>query len=140
MLFDGVKLWIAHRVPMRSYWHKMVKDNGGEVVPLEKQADHLVWDDLRWKDAPAGAISWHWIEDSFKKGALEDPEEHRIGPPAGTVREVASSRPAHTKSREAYTAEDDKILYKWGKTAESRGVSVKGNEIWKMLERKVCGQ
>jgi hypothetical protein len=136
MLFEGVKFWVAQRVPMRKFRVQQIEENGGEVVPLEKQADHLIWDHLRWKDAPAGTISWTYIDESVKNGLLEDMEDHRCGPPAGTPREVSSARPAKG-TRAPYTAEDDRICYKWGIEAEKKGVQVKGNEIWKQLEAVV---
>jgi hypothetical protein len=67
------------------------------------------------------------------KGRLEDVSNHVCGPPLGTVRDVGS-RTSTKSSREPFTPQDDRVLYKWGTEAESRGISVKGNEIWKQLE------
>jgi hypothetical protein len=132
MLFEGKKFWVAQRVPLRSTWLEQIKNNGGSVVPLEKQADHLIWDHLRWKDAPAGTISWTYIEKSVKNGELEDPQDHRCAPPLGTQRGVASQQPGKS-TREPYTADDDRICYKWAFEAQERGMQTKGNDIWKQL-------
>jgi hypothetical protein len=132
MLFEGKKFWVAHRVPMRSTFVQQIKENGGQLVPLEKMADLLIWDHLRWKDAPPGTISYTFIEQSVKNGELEDPEAHRCGPPLGAQRETGSARPAKG-TREPYTLEDDRVCYKWGIEAERAGVQVKGNDLWKQL-------
>jgi hypothetical protein len=132
MLFEGKSFWVAQRVPMRSTWLEQIRDNGGVVVPLEKQADHLIWDHARPKDAPAGTISWTYIEKSVKKGELENPQDHLCGPRIGTQRDVASRQPGKS-TREPYTAEDDRVCYKWASEAEERGIQVKGNSIWMQL-------
>jgi hypothetical protein len=132
MLFEGKKFWVAQRVPMRSTFVEQIKDNGGQLVPLEKMADLLIWDHLRTRDAPPGTISYTYIEHSVKNGVLEDPEAHRCGQPLGTQREMGSVRPAKG-TREPYTLEDDRICYKWGVEAERQGVQVKGNDLWKQL-------
>lgn len=71
-LFEGLKFWLSHKVPQRSRWVNDVRvrihqartssllprlinlqANGGEVVPLEKQADVIVVDHAR-KETPPG--------------------------------------------------------------------------------------
>jgi Rap1 Myb domain len=111
------------------------KANGGEVVPLEKQADILIADHAR-KDIPPGSISWKFIERSVANGKLENIDDHRAGPPAGTIREVGSAQPPK-KGRTPFTAEDDRILMEWCIRAERKGLSLKGNELYKQLEAKV---
>ena len=102
---------------------------------LEKQADIVIADHAR-KDCPTGSISWKYIEQSAKKGALEDIEDYRAGPVTHTIREVGSSQPTRG-GRTPFTAEDDRILMEWVVKAERNGASVKGNEIYKQLEAKV---
>ena len=72
----------------------------------------------------------------MKKGELEDIEDHRAGPPVGTIRESGSAQPPR-KGRTAFTAEDDRILMEWCVKAERQGLSVKGNDLFKQLEEKV---
>jgi len=134
-LFDGLKFWIAQRCPLRSTFVDQIKNNGGQIVPLEKHADYLIADHAR-KDAPPGSISYRFIEQSIRNGALENPEDHPAGAPAGAIREVASVRP--TKGvRTPFTTADDIQLYRWVKDCERKGASVRGNEIYKQLETVV---
>jgi Rap1 Myb domain len=70
------------------------------------------------------------------KGELEDVELHRAGPPVGTIREVGSAQPAR-KGRTPFTADDDRILMEWCTNAERKGLSLKGNDLYKQLEAKV---
>ncbi|KAF2802393.1 uncharacterized protein BDZ99DRAFT_527427 [Mytilinidion resinicola] len=133
-LFAGKKFFIAQRCPMRSSFVEQVKSNGGKVVPLEKLADYIIVDHMR-KDIPAGSISYTFIEQSIRKGELQDPDDHVAGEPAGTVREIGSFRP--TKSgRIPFTAEDDRQLYNWIKSYERDGSAIMGNVIYKQLEEK----
>ena len=110
--------------------------NGGEIVILEKQADMIIADRAR-KDCPPGSISWHWIDQSVKKGELEDIELYRAGPATNIIREVSSAQPAR-KGRTPFTTEDDRILRDWCIKAERKGVSMKGNELYKQLEANVA--
>jgi hypothetical protein len=152
-LFQGMKLYILQRVPDRNRWKGLVEvrtaaikvveyllttrkqSNGGEIVILEKHADMIIADRAR-KDCPPGSISWHWIDQSLKKGELEDIELYRAGPATNIIREVGSAQPAR-KGRTPFTAEDDRILRDWCVNAERKGVSMKGNELYKQLEAKV---
>jgi Rap1 Myb domain len=70
------------------------------------------------------------------KGELEDIEDHRAGPPVGTIRAVGSVQPTK-KGRTPFTAEDDRILMEWCAKAERKGLSLKGNDLYKQLEAKV---
>jgi hypothetical protein len=112
-----------------------LQSNGGEIVPIEKQAD-LIIADHAVKGTPAGSISWKFIEQSVAKGELEDVEDYLAGPPAGTIRAVGSAQPMK-KGRTPFTAEDDRILMEWCTRAERKGLSIKGNDLYKQLEEKV---
>ncbi|KAH7056883.1 hypothetical protein B0J12DRAFT_737720 [Macrophomina phaseolina] len=133
-LFAGKKFWMALRVPMRSDFIKRVTYNGGEVVQLEKHADYLIVDGAR-KDVPPGGITFQFIEQCIKRGELLDPEQYRKGPPVGSVREIGSTQSTR-RGRVPFTAQDDIELYTWVKGCELKGIPVKGNEIYKDLERK----
>lgn len=104
-------------------------------MPLEKNANIVIADHAR-KGAPPGSISWKFIEQSVVKGELEDVDDHRAGPPAGTIREVGSAQPGR-KGRTPFTAEDDRILMEWCVKAERKGLSLRGNDLYKQLEAKV---
>jgi hypothetical protein len=132
-LFAGKNFWVAQRVPSRAHYLDLIRSNGGVVVLLEKRADYLIADHLR-RDSPPGSVSFTFIDKSIKNGAIADPEAHLAGPPVGSVREVGSiSRPTK-QGRAEYTAEEDRILYKWVRDHERQGGSASGNVIYKQLE------
>ncbi|KAH7397337.1 hypothetical protein BKA66DRAFT_408698 [Pyrenochaeta sp. MPI-SDFR-AT-0127] len=134
-LFAGQKFWVAQRVPSRNRLLDAIKGNGGQIVMLEKNADYLIADHFR-KDCPPGSISYQFVDKSIQQGEIRDPEDHRCGPPLGEAREPgATNRPAKG-ARTAYTAEEDRVLYKWVRDAEAAGGLVKGNEIYKQLGAK----
>ncbi|CZR52419.1 uncharacterized protein PAC_02296 [Phialocephala subalpina] len=132
-LFRGIKFCLMQRIPTRNRWKDLVVANGGEIVPLEKQADIVIADHAR-KDSPEDSISWTFIESSIKKGDLEDIENHRAGPATRVVRQVGSAAPTR-QGRTKFTAEDDRILMKWCAKAERQGKSLKGNDLYQDLEK-----
>lgn len=135
-LFAGKKFWVAQRVPMRKTFLEDIKNNGGEVVMLEKHADYMIADHFR-RDCPPGSISYRFIGESLKKGEIQDPENHLAGPPVGTARAAGSAARPTKGGRAAYTVEEDIILYKWVRDCEAQGGLASGNEIYKQLEAKV---
>jgi hypothetical protein len=88
------------------------------------------------KDAPPGSFSWTYIEKSVAKGELQDLENHRAGPVAGTSRPVGSDRPTRG-TRTTFSAADDRALAAWVTKAEVQGLSTKGNSIYQQLEKIV---
>jgi hypothetical protein len=135
-LFAGKKFWVAQRVPMRKTYLDHIKNNGGEVVILEKHADYMIADHFR-RDCPPGSISYRFIEESLKEGEIQDPGNHTAGPPVGTARAASVGTRPTKGARAAYTAEEDRILYKWVRDCEGQGGLASGNEIYKQLEAKV---
>ncbi|KAE8445129.1 hypothetical protein EG329_013731 [Mollisiaceae sp. DMI_Dod_QoI] len=131
-LFSGIKFFLLQRIPTRNHFKDLIVANGGEVVPLEKQADIVIGDHAR-KDQPEGSISWTFIESSIRNGRVEDVENHRAGPITPAVRQVGSAQPTK-KGRTPFTPEDDRVLTKWCASAERKGLSLKGNEIYQQLE------
>ncbi|KAI0887784.1 uncharacterized protein GGS22DRAFT_89092 [Annulohypoxylon maeteangense] len=132
-LFKNMKFWVAQRVPMRLTWIQKIQDNGGKVVPLEKDADLLIADHLK-KNSPPGSYSYEWIEDSIKAGVLQTREDY-ICAPAGQTQPTSSAAP-RKGTRAAFTAEDDKILIRWVMKKEREGEALSGYEIYKELEAK----
>ncbi|KUI73236.1 Telomeric repeat-binding factor 2-interacting protein 1 [Cytospora mali] len=134
-LFNGLKLWISHRVPQRSRWIDLVKGNGGEVVPLEKHADMLIADNVKRAGAPPppGAYTWKWIDYSIRNRFLQPTEDYLITPAA--PRAVGSSAPAKG-TRTPFTNHDDLVLTKFVLSKERTGEGTAGNEIYRELERK----
>jgi len=136
-LFEGRSFWVAQRVPHRTALLALIRANGGEIVPLEKQADWMIADHFR-KDCPPGTISYEFVHKSIARGSILDPNDFPAGPKIGTAREPGSLvRPARF-ARYAFTPNEDRILYNWVKEAVASGVPMSGNELYKQLEQKVC--
>lgn len=136
-LFAGKKFWVAQRVPARIALLDDIESNGGEIVKLEKLADYMIADHFR-KDCPAGSISYQFVTKSIKEGQLQDPQDHRAGPPMGEAREPGAIHRPTKGGRAPYTPEEDRILYKWVRDFTANGGAESGNEIYKQLEAKVC--
>ena len=131
-IFSGLSFFLVQRLPSRSDFVNKIQTNGGRVVKLEAQADHVIADHVR-KDCPPGSISWRFINEALANGALPEPNDHKAGPPQGNVRPPGAGLPTKG-TRTKFTEEDDRELYAWVKKCEERGGSVKGNELYKQLE------
>ncbi|KFZ03192.1 hypothetical protein V502_11151 [Pseudogymnoascus sp. VKM F-4520 (FW-2644)] len=147
-LFQGQKFFIAQRVPARTELIKNVevnmplpgivaatnitKRNGGFVVPIEKNADVLIADHAKPKFAPANSISWTYLEQSMKKGQLEDLETHRISSPSRTGRPGGPSK----STRTPFTHEESMAISIWVAKAELMGLPPRGNEIYEQFAEK----
>jgi hypothetical protein len=102
-------------------------------VPLEKQADMLIADHMRKKDAPHGSYSWMFIQDSVKNGYRQLEDKYLIGSHPDEPKRVGSSHP--TKStRTPFTKEDDARLARW---ALQHPTEQRGNKIWQEYEQIV---
>lgn len=134
-IFKDKKFWIAQRCPTRSAFIDVIHFLGGELVPLEKQADHLIVDHLR-ESNPVGSISYKWIEDSYKKGTPQPLEDYLQGSPNRDSRASGSAK----SSRTPFTPEDDRMLWNWVQDHEKIGGKALGNEIYKSLGQKVSYQ
>lgn len=131
-LFAGKTFWIGQRTPQRSVYVTKVRSNGGDVVPLEKNADYLICDHLK-NDGPPGGISYEFIDYSIRHGELVDPDRFLVGATRGTVRDVSSLRPTkHTRT--PFSTQDDAILWMWVKRCKEERAHTMGNEIYKQLE------
>ena len=135
-LFSNLKFFVLQRCPSRSTYISQICANGGETVPLEKQAHYIIGDHVR-RDSPPGSISYTFIEQSLRDGKLADPADHPAGPAERVVRDVGSIiRPAR-KGKVPYSAEDDRVLYNWVKECQARGARISGNAIFIQLEDRV---
>ncbi len=107
------------------------QDNGGKIVALEKFADLLIADHVIRRDAPAGAVSWKYIDESVARGELLDTEDYLVHPANAPTN-------APTKSvRTPFTKEDEQILVTWVRRQEAAGESSKGNAIYEDLAKSV---
>ncbi|RYP90493.1 hypothetical protein DL770_003404 [Monosporascus sp. CRB-9-2] len=133
-LFKGLKFWVSQRVPARSTCIQNIKSNGGEVVPIEKNADYLIADHAR-QDAPPGSYSWKFIDDCLEAGTLKPIEDYLCTEAPRKSRPVGSSI-RQKGTRTPYTAEDDQILFEWVAKHEKAGKPVMGTSIYQKLEEK----
>lgn len=111
-----------------------LQQNGGRIVPLEKNADLLIADHMR-KDAPNGSYSFRLIDNAIRSGSLGDIEEHLIKPQASVVRSGPSRAPSRG-TRTPFTPEDDAFLIKWV-LSNGRSEDVKGNKLYQGLQEVV---
>ncbi|KAM0390415.1 hypothetical protein ACHAQC_007584 [Fusarium culmorum] len=130
-IFKDVKFWVAQRVPIRSCLLEQIKQNGGSVVLLEKQADMLIADHARPKDAPQGSYSWKFIDDSIKNGIAQLKDRYLIGRHPDEPRRVGSGQPSKS-TRTPFTKEDDARIARW---VLDHPTEQKGNRIWQEYEQ-----
>lgn len=137
-IFSDKKFFILQRVPSRSSFIDIIERNGGRVVKIEQQADYTIADHLR-KDAPYGSLSYKFIEDAVRSGEIPTEDKYRNGTSTSgpSPRAVGGLSQPVKGTRTPFSAEDDQVLYQWVADYGSRGGSVRGNEIYKELERKV---
>ncbi|POR38302.1 Telomeric repeat-binding factor 2-interacting protein 1 [Tolypocladium paradoxum] len=128
-IFKDLSFWVAQRVPTRDAILGYIRNNGGVVVALEKQADILIADHAR-KDAPAGSCSWKFVTESVEHGIIQLKDHYRIGPAPGVPRQVGSSRPIKG-TRTPFTHTDDVVLVKW---VLSQGRYFTGNKVYQDFE------
>jgi hypothetical protein len=135
-LFAGIKFWVAQRVPSRNHYLEKIRSNGGAVVLLEKNADHLIADENLRIHCPPGSISYKFIDKCIEEGEVVDARQYPAGPSTDSARAVGSNSRPTKSGRAAYTVEEDRILYNWVRDSEKRGGTSSGNEIYKQLEQK----
>ncbi|KAL8696518.1 MAG: hypothetical protein Q9201_007624, partial [Fulgogasparrea decipioides] len=134
-LFEGIRFWLSQKVPQRKRFIDEVKANGGDITPLEKDADIKIVDHTRKEQIP-DTYSYQFIEFSVRNGTLEDLKQHAVGPPAGAIRTAGSTIQPSKSSRTKFTDEDDRLLANWIVGTERSGGATSGNEIYKQLEAK----
>ncbi|KAM0562831.1 hypothetical protein ACHAPJ_001671 [Fusarium lateritium] len=130
-IFKGCRFWLAQRVPQRPVFVDLIRQNGGTVVPLEKQADMLIADYTKIKDVPPGSYSWKFIQDSVKHGFIQLKDRYLIGRHPDAPRPVGSHQISRS-TRTKFTAEDDARIAKW---ALEHPIEQRGNKIWQEYER-----
>ncbi|KID77924.1 Homeodomain-like protein, partial [Metarhizium brunneum ARSEF 3297] len=136
-IFKDMVFWVAQRVPMRNTILDHIKasprmriaNNGGKVVPLEKDAHILIADDAR-KDAHPDSYSWKYITDSVQYGAAQLTDRYRISGHTETPRvRVGVSGPVK-RTRTRFSDADDAALANWV-LAHTEGRT--GNKIFKIF-------
>ncbi|CAG8909619.1 unnamed protein product [Penicillium egyptiacum] len=130
-LFHGARFWLSLTVPQRPRFKELIKQYGGTVVLMEKDADVKLVDHTR-KDLPRDTFSYQYVERSIDKGRLEDLEAHRAGPSA--PRPMGASNIPTKSTRAYYTLKDDQILFDWVESYKLEPTTpVQGNIIYQEL-------
>ncbi|RGP58607.1 hypothetical protein FSPOR_11865 [Fusarium sporotrichioides] len=130
-IFKDIKFWVAQRVPLRSYLLERIKQNGGSVVPLERQADMLIADHAKPRDAPQGSYSWSFIDDSIKNGYKQVEDRYLIGGHPDEPRRAGSGHSSKS-TRTPFTKEDDARIARW---VLDHPTEQRGNRIWQEYEQ-----
>lgn len=133
-VFADISFFIVQRVPQRSRYISLVESNGGRVVRLEAQADYLIADHLR-HDAPAGSLSYKFIEESINQGQIPEDESPFLAGRRNSANPVTTAVASSSKksTRTPFTDDDDKLLYKWVHSAEDQGLATQGNTLYQVL-------
>lgn len=133
-VFADLKFFIVQRVPQRSHYISLVETNGGRIVKLEAQADYLIADHLR-HDAPAGSLSYRFIEESIKQGKIPEDDSRFLAGRRKSANPVTTTVASSSKksTRTPFTDDDDKLLYKWVHRADEQGLATQGNTIYQVL-------
>ncbi|KOS46343.1 hypothetical protein ACN38_g2674 [Penicillium nordicum] len=130
-LFQGARFWLSLTVPQRQRFKELIKQYGGTVVLMEKDADVKLVDHTR-KDLPSDTFSYQYVERSINKGRLEDLEAHRAGPSA--PRPMGASNIPTKSTRAFFTLKEDQILFDWVEHfGQEAGAPVQGNIIYQNL-------
>ncbi|KAJ5383718.1 Rap1 - C-terminal [Penicillium concentricum] len=130
-LFKGARFWLSRTVPQRSRFKELIKQYGGTVVLMEKDADVKLVDHTR-KDLPGDTFSYQYVERSINKGRLEDLEAHRVGPSA--PRPMGAFNIPTKSTRSFFTLKEDQIVFDWVAHFEQEpGAPVQGNRIYQDL-------
>ncbi len=132
-LFGGQKLWFAHAMPQRTFFIENAQRLGAVIVKVDVEADIRLVDHTKKLNAP-GTYSYKYVEDSIRRGALQDLTSYAIGPSSRVSRPVGSTRTAPKPGRASFSEEEDQLLWNWIQPFVDRGGAWKGNEIYKQLE------
>ncbi|KAF6802399.1 transcription factor [Colletotrichum musicola] len=125
-LFGGKSFFVQRCIPDRTGILHQITQNGGKIMPLEKNADYLISDRLSKSRTPA-CLSWQFVTDSIRNGAVQEEDKYRLiqSPIAGHNARSSKSK------RVPFTKEDDAVLARWVLSRQHSG----GNKIYQELER-----
>ncbi|PYI11349.1 hypothetical protein BO78DRAFT_358926 [Aspergillus sclerotiicarbonarius CBS 121057] len=132
-LFQGKLFWLSHNIPQRNWFKEIIQKNGGTIRLHEKDADIRLVDHKR-KNLPSDAYSFKFVEDSYRKGELQDLESYKAGP--SEARPVGATNIATRGHKVYYTLEDDQMLWDWMQPHERAKASIGGNKIYQALAAK----
>ncbi|KAF6805309.1 transcription factor [Colletotrichum sojae] len=125
-LFGGKSFFVQRCIPDRTGILHQITQNGGKIMPLEKNADYLISDHLSKNRTPA-CLSWQFVTDSISNGAVQEEDKYRLIQSPMTGHNARSSK----SKRVPFTKEDDAVLARWVLSRQHSG----GNKIYQELER-----
>ncbi|KAB5566835.1 hypothetical protein GE09DRAFT_1108373 [Coniochaeta sp. 2T2.1] len=131
-LFEAKRFWVDDKVPQRDRWLKDITEHGGVLTNDINTADIRIADHVKraGRLPPEESVSWTFIEQSVKKGALQNIDRHRI---AGIARRPVTTSTKPKGRRTPFTSTDDQLLSNWLAMQEKQGASLSGNLIFQQL-------
>ncbi|PYI14253.1 hypothetical protein BO99DRAFT_345443 [Aspergillus violaceofuscus CBS 115571] len=134
-LFRGKHFWLSHNVPQRNRFKELIEQHGGHIRLFEKDAEIKIVDHKR-RNLPPDTYSFKFIEDSIRKGRMQNLEPYRAGP--SEARPVGASYIPTRNHKVPYTVADDQFLWDWMQKYERDSTaSISGNKIYQELAAKV---
>ncbi|RAK73311.1 putative transcription factor Rap1 [Aspergillus fijiensis CBS 313.89] len=133
-LFRGKHFWLSHNVPQRNRFKDLIQQHGGHIRLFEKDAEIKIVDHKR-RNLPPDTYSFKFIEDSIRKGRMQNLEPYRAGP--SEARPVGASYIPTRNHKVPYTVADDQLLWDWMQKYERDSTaSISGNKIYQELAAK----
>ncbi|PYI33156.1 hypothetical protein BP00DRAFT_434768 [Aspergillus indologenus CBS 114.80] len=133
-LFRGKHFWLSHNVPQRNRFKELIEKHGGHIRLFEKDAEIKIVDHKR-RNLPPDTYSFKFIEDSIRKGRMQNLEPYRAGP--SEARPVGASYIPTRNHKVPYTVADDQCLWDWMQKYERDSTaSISGNKIYQELAVK----
>ncbi|KAK1146311.1 hypothetical protein N8T08_003098 [Aspergillus melleus] len=116
-LFQGKHFWLSQNIPQRSRFKETIEQNGGIIRLFEKDAEIKLVDHMkRNRNLSADTFSYRLVEDSVRKGRLQNLEDYRCGP--STSRPVGATNIRSRGHKILYTLQDDQALWDWMQSYE----------------------
>ncbi|KAI1434722.1 hypothetical protein GGR50DRAFT_660542 [Xylaria sp. CBS 124048] len=126
-VFQGLKFWLSMRIPDRKSCIDTIINNGGRVVPTEKNADLLICDPS--KDPAPQSYSYLLIKEAVEAGSLAAKEDYLCS-------SLSASTPKAKATRHRFTPEDDKLLTIFVTEKERLGEAISGTKIYREFEKQ----
>lgn len=134
-VFNGLRFFVLKKVPMRDHYLERIRNAGGSIVRLEKQA-HLTIADSARKDCPPESTSYKFIDEALRTGVLPDHEGFRCCAGSGPARMIGDVAVQSKTTRTPFTKEDDRILLTYLKDVVRQGGRIGGNVPYQDIQEK----
>ncbi|KAI1817287.1 hypothetical protein GGS20DRAFT_574917 [Poronia punctata] len=118
-VFQGLKIWVSHKVPDRKTCTDTIVTNGGLITPRDKDADLIICDSKR--DHIPGSYSHQLIDNAVERGSLDEKEDYLCG---------ALLPPSSRTYRNKFTVEEDRALSEFVNEKAFLGEATSGNGVY----------